>query len=298
MKLTLKALLVTLVCAGFAQVMRPETVRVRLYKTDPTTWNKPFYYDVAAEQVTKTITTPIIPQLTKGNAVKVARAKQQTPEVETKRSVGTVAYKPIKKDITISFDVDDENTLWVCPTPDHDERVCKKLILSTTPDKAELNAYILGDVIAIDKDYQPVSMSKREVNRIIRERQAKFFKIPVYKEDPLTWGEKWTVTLVDEAGEPYPDARVDIYKDSKFKRLLIQKDIEPGKTFVVVRNPHGYFIETPLKQSPVADPSKQLLVIDGKGNARIEDKSLFQSTPKASKKSPQKRVSEEGMELL
>lgn len=287
MKLTLKVVVVTLVCAGFAQVMRPETVRVRLYKTDPTTWNKPFYYDVAAEQVTKTITTPIIPRLTKGNAVKVARAKQQTPEVETKRSVGTVAYKPIKKDITIAFDVDDENTLWVCPTPDHDERVCKKLILSTTPDK--------GDVIAIDKDYQPVSMSKREVNRIIRERQAKFFKIPVYKEDPLTWGEKWTVTLVDEAGEPYPDARVDIYKDSKFKKLLIQKDIEPGKTFVVVRNPQGYFIETPLKQSPVADPSKQLLVIDGKGNARIADKSLFQTTPK--KKSPQERLSEQDIEL-
>lgn len=291
MKLTLKELLVALLCASCAQVIRPEIVRVKMYKTDPTTWNKPFYYDVAAEQVTKTITTPIIPRLTKGNAVKVAQAKQQTPEEETKRSVGAVAYKPIKKDITISFDVQDENTLWVCPTPNHDERVCKKLILSTTADKAEANPYIKGEVIAIDKDYQPVSMSKDRVNKIIKERQAQFFKIPVYKEDPLTWGEKWTVTLVDEAGEPYPDARVDIYKDSKFKRLLIQKGIEPGKTFVVVRNPNGYFTETLLEQSQVSNPANRLLVIDGKGNARIEDKSLIQATPK--KKSPQAQLSEE-----
>lgn len=299
MKLTHKALLVPLLCAGFTQVIRPEKIWVKLYKTDPTTWNKPFYYDVATEQVTETIITGPIPKLTKGNAVKVARAKQKTPEIRTRTSVSTIAYKPIKKDMTISFDAHDENTLWVCPTPNHDERVCKKLILSTTPKKAEHEPYILGDVIAIDKDYKPVSMSKSDVNKLIKERQAEFFKIPVYKADPSTWGEKWTITLVDEKGHPYPEAQVDIYKDSKIKKLLIHKKIEPGKTFVRVRRQGKlYGQDSELLDREGVPWADRALAIGGDGKGTIVNKSMFKATPTPPRPRQQSELNQDQIELM
>ena len=298
MKLTLKALLVALLCVGFAQVIRPETVRVKLLKTDPTTWNKPFYYNVNSLVENKIIETPVIPKATALNKRTRAAAAARTPKITTNRDSIMRPPRPIKKDVTISFDNIDKNILFVCSKSGAEANPeCGKLILSTGDPQIEPD-YKTDHVIAIGKDYQPVSRPKSVVNALIKKRQAKFFKIPVYKEDPETWGQKWTITLVDEKGEPYPEAQVDIYRDSKIKKLLIRKQIKPGKTFVHVRKPNGlYIVETLLEQSPVAEPANQLLVINGQGNARIVDKSLYKPAPKAPRRSPRERLSEQGIPL-
>jgi len=295
MKLTLKAVGVALLCAGFAPVIRPEIVRVRMYKTDPTTWNKPFYYNVRTQQERKTIETSVLPKETRLNKTKRAILAARTPKITENRPSIIRPPKPIKKDATISFDNEDKNILHVCSKPITEPNPeCGSLILSTGDPEKEAE-YTTGNVIAIDKDYQLISRPKSVVDQLIKDNQAKFFKIPVYKTDPETWGQKWTITLLNGNEEPYPDATITISQNSDWtKKLLMQKNIELGSTYVRVRKP-GRQVDTPL-DTPVNIPwEQQALAIDADGLATIINKSLYKSTPKAPKQS--RLIEEQGIPL-
>lgn len=286
MKVRSRMVVVAALCISCVQVTQPKKVSVKLYKTDPTTWNKPFYYVVqtAATDVSQSVG---LPPRKDGKPRMLQTRLERTPARTVTTSHSLAAYKPIKKDVTISFDDEDENILFINEKQDGKGKG-GSLVLSDPDGKhAGKPAYTTGHVIAIgagegaEDIYKPTSMLKVGVSEIIKERQGKFFKIPVYKEDPDTWGQKWTITLVDGQGREYPDAKVDIYKDSTFKKLWIAKDIEPGSTYVEVRKPKApTLVDTPLQNNPGVSWEQGLLVIDEDGHGRIENKSFMQSAPK------------------
>lgn len=291
MEIRSRAVVVAALCMSCVQVTQPKKVSVKLYKTDPTTWNKPYYYNIRSLEKSTTISRQPNPKL---KMLKVSR----TPEITEHKDTIIRLPKAIKKDATISFDTDDENILMVCTQPGSNPQnnaACKKLTLPNTEN------YKSGTAIAIDNDYQPIIRGQDGIREEIKNRQSGFFKIPVYKEDPDTWSDKWTITLVDEQRREYPDAKVVIYKDSTFKKLWIQKDVagaKHGETYVQVRKPNGlYIVETKLTSSPVSDPSRQLLVIDRNGNAAIKDKSVLEDAPRNPKAQKAVELEQPGLEL-
>ncbi len=290
MKVRSRAVVVAALCMSCVQVVQPKKVSMKLYKTDPTTWNKPYYYNLRSLEKSTTISRPPNPKL---KMLKTSR----TPEVTEHKDTIIRLPKAIKKDATISFDTDDENILMVCTQPGsnpQDNAACKKLTLPNAEN------YKSGTAIAIDNDYQPIIRGQDGIRAEIKNRQSDFFKIPVYKEDQDTWSEKWTITLVDEKKREYPDAKVVIYKDSTFKKLWIQKDVEEakhGETYVQVRKPNGHVVETKLTSSPVDDSSRQLLMIDSQGNAAIKDKSVLENAPRNPKAKKPVESEQPGLEL-